>query len=699
MSDNFNLLTDVPVINNRNELKEWLKPMYIISDFLVDYDSYRCFQQKLYNIIKGCFVIKECREYPVKFKFNKKDTKTYELQFRHFIINTIVWYPFVELNELDVLNESYILDCENDIPHIENYINEKLITTLREYHIPSTTVNYAISEVLYNLRSISLDFSLILGLNFSASMFIDMYNDIPEMKELMECTFEENLQPHEIEQLLQSYEDREISILKQIPDNPLGIILRAGTGIKHKQLREFTISEGLKPTLTGETIPKPIENSTILRGLDRPSYLFIDALGARKSLVMNKKVMGTAGYFGKSVLLLARTLSISSEVSDCGTKHLVSYEITDKKVLNKLNGKYYKLNREDDLMLLDSKRDKHLIGKTILVRSVATCACGDNKVCAKCIGTTSVINQDISDGYSAFESEEITKVINQSILSTKHLLTTNSEVIEFNPEFYNFFTITGGEINPNVNDNKYIDNIDDYAIYINPEDICKLEEMDDDTSYNTVIYNGRFYIRNLANPDEKDICIQASGDKEMFISDDTLMYMKKGKGLIKFQDLDDDVKLFEMQILNNELTKPLYQIMDLLNKEKKDNINETIDSISQKFMKLLIEAKIDANFVAGEIIINRLIRSSDNIYSRPDFSKDEMPPYIIYTVRKALEKNKSPLIGLSYQNIKRQLLSDDFYIERNGTSYIDEFFKPEISTDNLKKYAIDINMLDSKNLK
>ena len=54
-----------------------------------------------------------------------------------------------------------------------------------------------------------------------------------------------------------------------------------------KQLREFTISEGLKPTLSGETIPKPIENSTILRGLDRPSYLYIDALGARKSLVIN----------------------------------------------------------------------------------------------------------------------------------------------------------------------------------------------------------------------------------------------------------------------------------------------------------------------------------------------------------------------------------------------------------------------------
>jgi hypothetical protein len=57
---------------------------------------------------------------------------------------------------------------------------------------------------------------------------------------------------------------------------------------------------------------------------------------------MNKKVMGNAGHFGKIVLILARTLSMSKEVSDCGTKHLVEYEIKSKKHLKKLNGKFYK---------------------------------------------------------------------------------------------------------------------------------------------------------------------------------------------------------------------------------------------------------------------------------------------------------------------------------------------------------------------
>ena len=75
-------------------------------------------------------------------------------------------------------------------------------------------------------------------------------------------------------------------------------------------------------------------------------------------------------YFGKIVLMLARTLSMSTEVSDCGSKHLVGYDISNKNVLKKLSGKYYKLdkdNENEDLKLLDFKKDKHLIGQKIYV--------------------------------------------------------------------------------------------------------------------------------------------------------------------------------------------------------------------------------------------------------------------------------------------------------------------------------------------
>jgi len=103
------------------------------------------------------------------------------------------------------------------------------------------------------------------------------------------------------------------------------------------------------------------------------------------------------------VLMLARTLSMSTKVSDCGTKHLVTYNVKTKKHLKKLNGKFYKENlTDDDYQLLNFNRDTHLIGKTIYVRSAVTCGLG-NKVCAKCLGQTAITNLDIADGLSAFE--------------------------------------------------------------------------------------------------------------------------------------------------------------------------------------------------------------------------------------------------------------------------------------------------------
>ena len=265
------------------------------------------------------------------------------------------------------------------------------------------------------------------------------------------------------------------------------------------------------------------------------------------------------------------------------------------------------------------------------------------------------------------------------------MLTTNSEVIEFNKEFYDFFTIICGEINPIVNENETIKNIEDYAIWIDPEDIEKVDDQDYDSLYNTCIGNGRFYIKNIANPDAEDIVIQAEGEKEIFVADEATELMKSNKkGFMYFKDMDDDTKLFEMIIYNKELTRPLYGLMNLLN--KKADYDMTYEEMSQQFLDLLIESGIDANAVAAELIINRLIRSVEHPYDRPDFNRRNLEPYEIYRVSKALEKNRSPFVGLSFQDIKKQFLSDELYTERTGTSFIDPFFWTEVPTENLKKY-------------
>ena len=681
----FDLVTDVPVIHNREELAQWLRPLYIIDDILVDDDTYNNMRSCILNLVRGSFTIRACREYPIKFKFNKKDKEEYQLELRDFLINLILFEPFIELYGLNVLDKSYIFDCKTGIPNIENYINNKIILTLKDYQVKNTYLNIRISNVIYNLRMISVDFSQILGLNFNIFTFADMYSSNTEIRDIMETKFDESLQPYEIEAQLKELQNREMQIYKDLPDNELGAILRSATGVKPKQFTEFTIAGGLKPTIDGYTIPEVIQNSILIGGLDRPSYFYIDAGGANKSLIMNKRVMGSAGYFGKLVSLLTRTLSMDTEISDCGNPHLIEIELKTNTHLKRCDGKYFKVNKDDiDYSVLNYEKHKHLVGKKIYIRSAITCGLG-NHVCAKCIGIQALTNADIANGVSTFYSEEVTKVVEQNILSTKHLLETFSEIIKFNDNFYKFFTLIGGEIMPVLQVEDEDKDIDDYAIYINPEDINKVDEYEDDSLFNNFLPDAKFVIRNINNPKEEDIPIELE-DKELFISKDVMKDIYKNNGYIYFSELNEDMKLFEINIQNKELTKPLYDLMDLINK-KKDNDNETIDSMLQQFLDLMVTAKISASIVAGEVIINRLIKDVNDPYVRPDFSQEIMPKYQIKTVKNALTKNKSPLIGLSSENLKKQLLDDELYSTRYDESYVDPLFKETISMKRLKGYS------------
>lgn len=688
--------SDIPFIHNRYELASLLSSLYVIEDYMDSYEHYDEFYRRIENIVKGCYTIQACREYPVKFRFYK-NSEEYELELRAFLLNLIAWRPYVELYGVPVLGPEQIMHMDTDIIGFDDYISHKIIIPLREHHVKSTIINNNISEVCYRFRQLVLDFSLIMNLSFGMRDIIEMYDGNEEIREIMESRYDDLSQPSEIEARLNKNQNRLIEILKEDPNNPIGTILRSGEGIKHKQLAEFLIAEGLKPTLDGKTIPFPIQNSTVLGGLDRPSYYFIDVSGARKSQINNKHVMGNAGWFGKILTELVRTLSMSKTVADCGSNHLVKYEIKTKKHLQKLNGKYYKEHPEDpEYKYLDMNKDKDLIGKTLYFRSAATCGL-ENEVCGRCVGTSvPTINWDIADGFGAFQTEETTKKINQDVLSTKHLLTTDSEEIIFSGGFSTFFTFNNSEIYPNVNNNEALgERISNYAIYISPKDTDKISEFDDDSLYNSIITNGHIYIRDLTG-EEDDLLIKLldkegnENPREIYITQEAGEIMKKHKNTIPFSMVDDDTKLFEVVIFNNELTKPLYDMMNLINRNASTK-DETIDGISQKMLDLMVEAGIGAMATSAEMIINRMIRDPEDIYKRPDFSQKILPKYQIVSARKALDKNKSPYIGLSFQYLKSQLTSDDLYTVRTATSYADPWFQTTVSMKNLKKYAYRIS--------
>ena len=123
-------------------------------------------------------------------------------------------------------------------------------------------------------------------------------------------------------ELMLSYTNRKISLISGSSDSawkimylmterfqilyPVGTKINDDNVNKNNQSddekREFTISEGLKPTLTSETLP---------------SDFYKDIIDARKSLVANKKVMEQTDYF--------RKIDLSSCAYICGYDRFIDF--------------------------------------------------------------------------------------------------------------------------------------------------------------------------------------------------------------------------------------------------------------------------------------------------------------------------------------------------------------------------------------
>ena len=96
-------------------------------------------------------------------------------------------------------------------------------------------MNHLIADALYDLTSISNNFSEIMLLTFGMETFQKMWDKYPRYQELATTTYPSTVQPIEIEHDLNEKTKEMIDMFKTDPGNPIGIICGSGAGIKDKQ--------------------------------------------------------------------------------------------------------------------------------------------------------------------------------------------------------------------------------------------------------------------------------------------------------------------------------------------------------------------------------------------------------------------------------------------------------------------------------
>lgn len=693
------MLYNLPTIRRVSDCEREFPDIIVISK----YNTYERFDElyyKVYYAICACFEIPECVGYKIKFKFYHEDQVIHELSMPKFLLNLNAWRPLIELNKLqqyyqkqiEVLDESFIVGLMmSDTLRVG--LESKVLKVLNDYGIQFERSSELIKVVIERYQEIAIEFALVdkSSIMTFENTFLNDYRKSEKIRELNNLEISQNLQTADVEELLRK-KTQELIIELGNTKNPIWYISKAGNHIKPKQVQELFLSYGQIPDVSGNVIPYTMQGNGFATGYKDPITYYIAATGARLSAIMNKAHMGEAGYLSRNLILASRTLVLSKTMFDCGTKHLLPLTVTDSTFLHRLENRWFTEFLGGPLELIHYTTHRHLIGKKIWIRSLLTCAGGD-EVCHVCYGRDSHLVMNMP-GMAIFNTEVYSEPVSQNILSTKHLLFTAANKLTFNNSFSKYFKFNAGDIYLKERDEW--DNevsADHLSIRIEEGNVIPINQHDM-VEYNTFgnHIESPFFIYNSKTKEYEKI--EIVNYESMFIDASSMKFFKlitdKKMGGIQYYDIPLDTlsgelegRLMSIDIKNNGLTDNLYMIMNLLNKDAGKYDDYSV--LAQHFFETLINAGIRCRHVQAEIILNRLIRDANNLYIRPDFFKFKHPEFKILTLNQALINTKAPTVGFSYQEIKRQLLSDGLYTEKNGSSYLDPLYATKVDTRRLKE--------------
>ena len=658
--------------------------VFVVHGIMESKKTFKSFLNELYLYMKQGFELEKVRKHPITYKFKAKDKETYTMEVRHFIVNLMLWSAFIRYDRVDLIDKTQIFDCTNITEDsLEGYMNTHLIEPFQST-IDASEISKALDDCIYMLSLIYLDFTLIMGLTMDMETFIDLRERYPRFNELLNTKPENGMQPSEIEDMidnrLQEYLD---IVINQDKTNNLRPFLVTGAGINRGQLAQFSIMDGLKPDIEGNVNPTPIDSNFINGGLNSISNFYIDGQAGCKPLILNKTVMGKSGYFSYKTMTLSSNYRLSQSVHDCHSKRPIKYEVLTKKHLKKINNRYY-VKEDGSLAIVNAKKDTYLIGQTILLRDPVTC-CSKDGICHVCYGDLWYTNRDPAFHAGRFAATQINEPIQQKILSSKHMLRTVSNLIKFSEAFSRFFILDTNKIRINMDSDE---NMADWKFFVYDEDFYYTDELNTDEDFNA--YIEKFYLVHKRTGEVIEFA--ELGKRDMFLFSSVLSMLKKdklndesGKSFVLSKLTTEDA-ICAINIVNNELSTPLKNIIKLL--DRKDHFNcNTIDDMVNKLVQLTIDSGMSVDAVHGSMLIKGLIRDANNILLAPDFSNPDLTDkdYTMLSVSNALIYNPSLSVSFAFDNANKQIINPLTYKKYKPSDY-DIFFKEDIYDESLKYY-------------
>ncbi len=578
------------------------------------------------------------------------DKTTVEMKRGRFLYNLIMLKAYfklgVEFEESDLITEEFNKD------HFDNYIEGIIETFNTEEYIDD--LKPIVLEIVENISDVTGLVNYIKGNTIDLFSIVELAKQNEKFNQLLhyKIDVEDSITDAEIK--LKEATKELITILKS-EENSLQPFLKAGVGIKEKQLRESILSVGYRPNLKGDIIETPV-NSSFIQGIGSAQDYASCATGSRKALIINHINVKKSGYLTRKLLLLMVDSGFSHE-EDCGTTHTIQVKVKSKFVLKNLHGRWY-VDKDTNELVEIYKDDVHLIGKIVHLRSPISCASENGRVCKTCYGDTLYqVNKDKHPGILA--TLLLTNPFTQNLLSSKHMLRVDVDEVDWPDEVIEYFNITKDAIY--VKTKEEDQNIPSFNLIIKKEDV-------------------RFNDSNTTFVNKFEI--QMGRTSPIVIESKVPLYFH--------ENLSDQIEergwgkripsgkliegCFEFITENKEFSKSLDKITSVLDTNNHYIDSQNINKVYNFFISLLETNNISINLSHIEMIFKTLVRSAEDNSKSLDFSRDELEPYIILRVSMAILKSGSPALGLSFEKVMAQLKDPDFY-ELTKVSRLDRFFR------------------------
>ena len=592
----------------------------------------------------------------MKIQFVFTDGEAVTLSLMDSLFNFLMW-PLITCTHREISSRYLYFEEAITKSSIKKYIDQNFIKPNIKY-LDILTLNQTIDRAIGKFRDLA-NFQMYLGNSMNLKDTIDLMNQYPEFNDAIHLDISNTLLEDVKERGMQAI-NTQIQYIKK-SDHCLRDAFIAGEAVNAKQYKEVAANIGTKPDGLGSVFPVPIQGSFINGGLKTVEEVVEESSVGRIAQILKKKNVGDSGSFARKLGLNNQDSFLHKDPEYiCDSRNFQPVEIKNSDILDMFNMRYYRFYEDGPEYLLDSDKDRHLIGQTLYFRSPMTCASAarGEGICYRCYGDLAYVNRDINIGQMA--AELLSAIYTQILLSAKHLLESAIVKLNWTPIFHKVFSVAFNLITL-----KEDMNYKGMKLIIDPDEIIDDESDDEDLDDPTGESSSGSYVTyvTVQLPDGTKEEVKTSDSDQLFLHQDLISYLEdadvnEDSGLYEL-DMNKmkDIVLFNIDVRNNELSKTMNTIMHIIdNKAGTKSYNRK--SILQAFIDNNLAGGIKLNSVHFEVLLMNQIRAKDDILRLPEWAHRN-EDYQILTLREALKNNRSISIRLQANQGVKTLIHPD----------------------------------------